>query len=33
MLDAQRIGLDEVLETRMLLEIPLAGLAAARATW
>jgi GntR family transcriptional regulator, transcriptional repressor for pyruvate dehydrogenase complex len=32
MLDAQSIGLDELLETRMLLEIPLAGLAAARAT-
>ncbi|MBV9836473.1 MAG: FadR family transcriptional regulator [Solirubrobacterales bacterium] len=32
MLDAQSIGLDELLETRMLLEIPLAGLAAARAS-
>ena len=32
MLDAQSIGLDELLETRMLLEIPLAGLAATRAT-
>ena len=32
MLDARSIGLDELLETRMLLEIPLAGLAAARAT-
>jgi GntR family transcriptional regulator, transcriptional repressor for pyruvate dehydrogenase complex len=32
MLDAHSIGLDELLETRMLLEIPLAGLAAARAT-
>jgi DNA-binding FadR family transcriptional regulator len=31
MLDAQSIDLDELLETRMLLEIPLAGLAAARA--
>ena len=31
MLDAQSIGLDELLEARMLLEIPLAGLAAARA--
>lgn len=31
MLDAHSIGLDELLETRMLLEIPLAGLAAARA--
>ncbi|HUA48923.1 MAG TPA: FCD domain-containing protein [Solirubrobacteraceae bacterium] len=32
MLDARSIELDELLETRMLLEIPLAGLAAARAT-
>jgi len=32
MLDAQSIGLDELLETRMLLEIPLAGLAAACAS-
>jgi GntR family transcriptional regulator, transcriptional repressor for pyruvate dehydrogenase complex len=32
MLDAHSIGLDELLETRMLLEIPLAGLAAARAS-
>lgn len=32
MLDAQSIELDELLETRMLLEIPLAGLAAARAS-
>jgi GntR family transcriptional regulator, transcriptional repressor for pyruvate dehydrogenase complex len=32
MLDARSIGLDELLETRMLLEVPLAGLAAARAT-
>jgi len=32
MLDAHSIGLDELLETRMLLEIPLAGLAAGRAT-
>lgn len=32
MLNAQSIGLDELLETRMLVEIPLAGLAAARAT-
>ena len=32
MLDAQRIGLDELLEARMLLEVPLAGLAATRAT-
>lgn len=32
MLDARSIGLDELLETRMLLEIPLAGLAAARAS-
>ena len=32
MLDAHSIGLDELLETRMLLEVPLAGLAAARAT-
>jgi len=31
MLDAHSIDLDELLETRMLLEIPLAGLAAARA--
>lgn len=31
MLDAQSIGLDELLETRLLLEVPLAGLAAARA--
>jgi DNA-binding FadR family transcriptional regulator len=31
MLDAHSIGLDELLETRMLLEIPLAGLAAQRA--
>jgi GntR family transcriptional regulator, transcriptional repressor for pyruvate dehydrogenase complex len=31
MLDAHSIGLDELLETRMLLEIPLAGLAAAHA--
>lgn len=32
MLDAQSIGLDELLETRMLIEVPLAGLAAARAS-
>jgi GntR family transcriptional regulator, transcriptional repressor for pyruvate dehydrogenase complex len=32
MLDAHSIGLDELLETRMLLEIPLAGLAAERAS-
>jgi len=32
MLDANSIGLDELLETRMLLEIPLAGLAAERAS-
>ena len=32
MLDARSISLDELLETRMLLEIPLAGLAAARAS-
>jgi GntR family transcriptional regulator, transcriptional repressor for pyruvate dehydrogenase complex len=32
MLNAHSIGLDELLETRMLLEIPLAGLAAARAS-
>jgi GntR family transcriptional repressor for pyruvate dehydrogenase complex len=32
MLDARSIGLDELLETRLLLEIPLAGLAAARAS-
>jgi len=32
MLNAQSIGLDELLETRMLLEVPLAGLAATRAT-
>ena len=32
MLDARSIELDELLETRMLLEIPLAGLAAARAS-
>jgi GntR family transcriptional regulator, transcriptional repressor for pyruvate dehydrogenase complex len=32
MLEARSIGLDELLETRMLLEIPLAGLAAARAS-
>jgi DNA-binding FadR family transcriptional regulator len=31
MLDAQSIGFDELLETRMLLEVPLAGLAAHRA--
>jgi DNA-binding FadR family transcriptional regulator len=31
MLDAHSIGLDELLETRMLLEIPMAGLAAQRA--
>lgn len=31
MLDAQSIGFDELLETRMLLEVPLAGLAAQRA--
>lgn len=31
MLDAHSIDLDELLETRMLLEVPLAGLAAARA--
>jgi len=31
MLDAHSIGLDELLETRLLLEVPLAGLAAARA--
>jgi GntR family transcriptional repressor for pyruvate dehydrogenase complex len=31
MLDAESIGLDELLETRMLLEIPLAGLAAEQA--
>jgi GntR family transcriptional repressor for pyruvate dehydrogenase complex len=31
MLDAHSIGLDELLETRMLLEVPLAGLAAQRA--
>lgn len=31
MLDAQSIELDELLETRMLLEVPLAGLAAQRA--
>jgi GntR family transcriptional regulator, transcriptional repressor for pyruvate dehydrogenase complex len=31
MLDAQSIGLEELLETRMLLEIPMAGLAAQRA--
>jgi GntR family transcriptional regulator, transcriptional repressor for pyruvate dehydrogenase complex len=32
MLAAHSIGLDELLETRMLLEVPLAGLAAARAS-
>jgi GntR family transcriptional repressor for pyruvate dehydrogenase complex len=32
MLDAHSIGLDELLETRMLIEVPLAGLAAARAS-
>jgi len=32
MLDAQSIGLDELLETRMLFEVPLAGLAATRAS-
>jgi DNA-binding FadR family transcriptional regulator len=32
MLDAQSIGLDELLETRMVLELPLAGLAAQRAS-
>jgi DNA-binding FadR family transcriptional regulator len=32
MLDAQSIGLDELLETRMLLEVPIAGLAAQRAS-
>jgi len=32
MLDARSIGLDELLETRMLLEVPLAGLAATRAS-
>jgi DNA-binding FadR family transcriptional regulator len=32
LLDANRIELDELLETRMLLEVPLAGLAAARAS-
>ncbi len=31
MLEAHSIGLDELLETRILLEVPLAGLAAARA--
>lgn len=31
MLDARSIGFDELLETRMLLEVPLAGLAAQRA--
>ncbi len=31
MLDTDSVGLDELLETRMLLEIPLAGLAAGRA--
>lgn len=32
MLDAHSIGLDELLETRLLIEVPLAGLAAARAS-
>lgn len=32
MLESQNIGFDELLETRMLLEVPLAGLAAGRAT-